>query len=151
VLAVRSAESHLYHPMTKLGARGRDTTCHSTADNPRSTQATIDQLLERRKHHEGEVLVAVENSGDVVCLVAGAEHLGIRLKLPFIAVRTGEVPVEPAMSAPSEPERDAPLLGFNSKHGRKIRDFGEAGVNALCRDACRPSGRRPGTGPEPFV
>ena len=89
MLAVRSAESHLYHPMTKLGARGRDTTCHSTADNPRSTQATIDQLLERRKHHEGEVLVAVENSGDVVCLVAGAEHLGIRLKLPFIAVRTG--------------------------------------------------------------
>jgi hypothetical protein len=47
VLAVRSAESHLYHPMTKLGARGRDTTCHSTADNPRSTQATIDQLLGR--------------------------------------------------------------------------------------------------------
>ena len=85
------------------------------------------------------------------CLVAGAEHLGIRLKLPFIAVRTGEVPIEPAMSAPSEPERDAPLLGFNSKHGRKIRDFGEAGVNALCRDACHPSGRRPGTGPEPFV
>jgi hypothetical protein len=54
-----------------------------------------------------------------VCLVAGAEHLGTRLKLPFIAVRTGEVPVEPAMSAPSEPERDAPLLGFNSKHGAR--------------------------------
>ncbi len=45
------------------------------------------------------------------CLVAGAEDLGHRLKLPFIAVRTGEVPVEPAMSAPSEPEREGALPG----------------------------------------
>jgi hypothetical protein len=38
-----------------------------------------------------------------------------RLKLPFIAVRTGEVPVEPAMSAPSEPESFS--LGLKSKSG----------------------------------
>jgi hypothetical protein len=36
-----------------------------------------------------------------------------RLKLPFIAVRTGEVPVGPAMSAPSEPGSFS--LGLKSK------------------------------------